>query len=176
MAEATLTRVRTNPIAFAALAVAAGGAATILGAYYFQYVLGYQPCALCLEQRIPYYIAIPLALAVAVGAQFRRMPRDLLLTGLIVVALLMLCDSTLAGYHAGVEWKLWAGPSDCSGPVNDLGGAGGLLDRLKLIRIARCDDAAWRFLGISLAGFNVVITLALGLIAAAGVVVARREG
>jgi disulfide bond formation protein DsbB len=52
---------RTLPVVGAALAIAAVGTATILGAYYFEYVLHYQPCPLCLEQRIPYYVGIPLA-------------------------------------------------------------------------------------------------------------------
>jgi disulfide bond formation protein DsbB len=173
MADATVTPIRSNPIVTAALAVAVGGVATILGAYYFQYVLGYQPCALCLEQRIPFYVAIPFALILAGAVQFRA-PRGLLIAGLIVLALVMLSDTVLAAYHAGVEWKWWPGPTDCSGPVNELGGAGGLLDRLKLIRIARCDDASWRFLGLSLAGYDVLITLALGLVAFRGVVIARR--
>jgi len=70
---------RAAPVAAAALAIAAVGAATILGAYFFEYVLHYQPCPLCLEQRIPYYVAIPLALVVAVAAK-RQAPRPLLIS------------------------------------------------------------------------------------------------
>ncbi|MEA2951336.1 MAG: hypothetical protein QOJ96_856, partial [Alphaproteobacteria bacterium] len=61
--------VRNEPVAAAALAVTLGGMATVLGAWFFQYVLKYQPCPLCLEQRIPYYIVIPLAVVVAALAR-----------------------------------------------------------------------------------------------------------
>ena len=58
---------RSRPAVAAAVVVAAGGAATILGAYFFQYVVGLQPCPLCLDQRIAFYVSIPLAVAVAVA-------------------------------------------------------------------------------------------------------------
>src|SRR5215470_8437706 len=65
---------RFSPAVGSALVVAAGGAATILGAWFFQYVLHYLPCPLCFEQRKPYYVAIPLALVVALAAA-RSAPR-----------------------------------------------------------------------------------------------------
>jgi disulfide bond formation protein DsbB len=65
-----------------------------------------------------------------------------------------------------VEWKWWQGPQECSGALDDLGSAGGLLSKLQSITVVRCDEAAWRFLGLSLAGYNVIISLALAAIAA----------
>ncbi|MEA2992205.1 MAG: hypothetical protein QOD40_1125 [Alphaproteobacteria bacterium] len=156
---------RNEPVAAAALVVALGGMATILGAWFFQYVLKYQPCPLCLEQRIPYYIVIPLAVVVAALA--RSQPKAAR-AGLVAIALIMLWSAGLGAYHAGIEWKLWAGPLECSGAALDLGTAGDLLKRLQTERIVRCDEAAWRFLGISLAGYNVLISLALAAIAALG--------
>ena len=61
------TLARTRPIAAAAVLVAVGGIATILGAWFFQYGLGLKPCPLCYEQRYPYYFAIPLAALVILG-------------------------------------------------------------------------------------------------------------
>jgi disulfide bond formation protein DsbB len=75
-----------------------------------------------------------------------------------------------------VEWKLWAGPLECSGALNDLGTAGNLLERVQTTRIVRCDEAAWRFLGLSLAGYNVLISLALAVIAGAGAWASARYG
>src|SRR5262249_18846745 len=72
----------------------------------------------------------------------------------------------LGVYHAGVEWKWWLGPQECSGALDDLGSAGGLLKKLESISIVRCDEAAWRFLGLSLAGYNAIISLALAAVAA----------
>src|ERR1700678_2139411 len=72
---------RSRPAVAAAVVVAAGGAATILGAYFFQYVVGLQPCPLCLDQRIAFYVSIPLAVAVAVAAG-RDAPRGVAAAGL----------------------------------------------------------------------------------------------
>ena len=161
-----------NPTADAAIAIAVLGAAAILGAYYFQYVLGLVPCPLCLEQRIAYYVAIPLALILAFAA-LRRAPRAPLVGGLVIIALAMLTNAGLGAYHSGVEWKLWAGPADCSGPVSSLGRASDLMQQLRNVQVVRCDDAPWRFLGLSLAGYNVLISLALAGIAIWGAVRTR---
>jgi disulfide bond formation protein DsbB len=163
-----LTLVRTNPAAAAAIAIAVGGAGAILGAWFFQYGLGLKPCPLCLEQRIPYYAAIPLAVIVAVAA-LRQAPRALVTTGLALLALAMLIGAGLGAYHAGVEWKWWAGPIDCSGPLDSLGSTKDLLSDLATISPVRCDEAAWRFLGLSLAGWNVLISLALVAVALWGI-------
>jgi disulfide bond formation protein DsbB len=158
---------RLSPAALAALLVDAGALATILGAYFFQYVLGYAPCPLCLEQRIPYYVAIPLALLVAFAA-LSAAPRTMVRAGLALLTLIMLVSAGLGIYHAGVEWKFWQGPLDCSGPITGFGSASDLFT--KPSGLVRCDDAAWRFLGISLAGYNVLISIVLAAIAAWGVV------
>src|SRR5712691_9462624 len=155
--------IKANHAAAAALVVAAGGAATILGALVFQYGLGLAPCPLCLEQRIPYYVAIPLAIVVAIAA-LRGAPRPLVQAGLGLIALAMLFGAGLALYHAGIEWKWWPGPQDCSGPLTPLGSRG-LLEQLQSVNVVRCDEAPWRFLGLSLAGWNVRISLALAAVA-----------
>jgi disulfide bond formation protein DsbB len=156
-----------NPAVVAALAIAAIAAATLAGAWFFQLVLDIRPCPLCLEQRYAYYLAVPLGLLVAFVAS-RDTPRPLLLAGLGLLLLAALGNAWLGGYHAGVEWKFWQGPTDCSGPVVDLGSAGTLLDRLDKVKVIRCDDVQWRFLGLSLAGYNVLISLLMAAIAAWG--------
>ena len=160
-------RVWREPAALAALVIFLLSAATLLGAWYFQLVLKLPPCPLCLEQRIPYYIVIPLSLLLAIAALVRA-PRALVMAGLLAVAAAMLCGAALAAYHAGVEWRFWPGPTDCSGPVTDFTTKGPLLDQLQSIRVVRCDEAAWRFLGISLAGYNLLISLVLAAIAVSG--------
>jgi disulfide bond formation protein DsbB len=157
----------------AAILVAAGGAAAILGAYFFQYVIGLPPCPLCLEQRIAYYVTVPLAVTLAIAAG-RGAPHRLIAAGLAVVALALLFNSALALFHAGVEWKWWPGPQECSGPLGDLTAGGDLLNQLRSVNIVRCDEAPWRDpLGLlSLAGYNVLISLALAIAAARGAVAA----
>jgi disulfide bond formation protein DsbB len=165
---------RSRPITAAATVVIVAGAATILGAWFFQYVLGLKPCPLCLEQRYPYYFAIPLAVLILLGESVGSR-RKVLIAALAAIALGMLWNAVLGTYHSGVEWKLWAGPRDCSGSLESLGNAGTLLDDLDKISVVRCDEAAWRFLGISLAGYNVLISLALAAVAGWGALTAWRQ-
>jgi disulfide bond formation protein DsbB len=161
----------------AAVLVASVGAATILGAYFFQYVMGLAPCPLCLEQRIAYYVSIPLAVVVAIAAG-RGAPRGVVAAGLGVIALAMLFNAGLALFHAGVEWHWWLGPQECSGPQDVLAPSGDLFNDLSKgsISVVRCDEAAWRdpFGLLSLAGYNVLISLALAAVAAWGAVAGWR--
>ena len=158
------TSASSNPALVAALAVGLIALATLAGAWFFQLVLDIRPCPLCLEQRYAYYLAIPLAVLVAIAAA-RDAPRGLVVAGLVVLALAALANAVLGGYHAGVEWTFWQGPTDCSGPVVDLGKAGSLLERLDTVKVIRCDEVQWRFLGLSLAGYNVLISLLMAAIA-----------
>jgi disulfide bond formation protein DsbB len=167
-------RIRSEPAVIAALVVFAGSAATILGAWYFQYVIKLPPCPLCLEERVPYHIVIPLSLLLAIAAMARA-PRALIVVGFLAIIAAMLVSAGLGAYHAGVEWRWWAGPTDCSGPISDFSAQGSLLDQLKSIHIVRCDEAAWTFLGLSLAGYNVLVSLALVAVAAFGLNAARKE-
>jgi disulfide bond formation protein DsbB len=169
-----LRRIDTQPIKMAALIIAAAGAVTILGAFLFEYALKLAPCPLCLEQRIPYYVAIPLALIVLVAA-FAGAPPWALMAGLALIAAAMLWNAGLGAYHAGIEWQWWAGPQDCSAPISDFGPAGNLLRQLETINVVRCDEAAWRFLGLSLAGWNVLISLGLAAVALGAVLTAARR-
>ena len=141
------------------------GAATIGAAWFFQLKLGYLPCKLCLQQRIPYYVALPVALAgLLVSLTGTRL--GLLRLVLAVLALVFLAGAGLGAYHAGVEWSFWPGPADCggasnSGPLN----AGDLLGAVGSSRVISCTVAAWRLFGISMAGWNALISLTLAGVA-----------
>ena len=156
-----------RPALVAALGIAAVAAATLAGAWFFQLVLDIQPCPLCLEQRYAYYLAVPLALLVAISAA-KDAPRALTVIGLVLLTAAALGNAGLGTYHAGVEWGLWQGPTDCTGTIGGLGSAGGLLDRLDSVKVIRCDEVQWRFLGISLAGYNVLISLLMAALAGWG--------
>jgi disulfide bond formation protein DsbB len=158
----TLALLRRDPPLSAGVIVFVIGLATIGGFFFFEYVLGYPPCPLCLEQRTAFYIAVPLAALLWLGAGHGASYKVLLL-GFLVIAGVMLWNAGLAGYHAGIEWKFWPGPQDCSGPINDFGN--NLLKSLKRISLVRCDQAAWRFLGLSLAGWDVLVSLGLAGVA-----------
>jgi disulfide bond formation protein DsbB len=164
----------SSPALTAALAILVVAAATLAGAWYFQLVLGLQPCPLCLEQRYAYYLSVPLAVLVALAAGLHA-PRSLLIGGLVILTLAALGNAVLGAYHAGVEWKFWAGPSDCTGPVGNLGSAGSLLDRLDTVKVVMCDEVQWKFLGLSLAGYNVLISLLMAAIGVWGVARTARQ-
>ena len=166
MPQAPITSKSLQPTVAASI-VAVGGIAAIAIVYFYQYVIGLRPCTLCLEQRIPYYVAIPLALVVAVLAA-RGAPRGLVRLGLAALILAMLIGAGLGAYHAGIEWKWWPGPTDCTGDIASFGSAGTLLNQIQKTSIVRCDEAAWRFLGLSFAGYNVLSSLTLTAIAALG--------
>ena len=152
----------------AALAVALGAAVTIGGALIFEHVLGYVPCKLCLIQRNPYYIAIPLGLVAAF------LPPRYTRAGLWLLALVFVVSAGRGAYHSGVEWGFFAGPSDCGGGSGaGAGNVGDFLNQLQSTRVVSCTEAAWRVLGLSLAGWNVLISLALAVFAASA---AARKG
>jgi disulfide bond formation protein DsbB len=135
--------------------VAAGVILTALG---FQYIGGYVPCPLCLEQRYAYYAAVPLLfLAMALSSE---MPR---LAALIffIVAVGFLANAGLGVYQAGAEWKFWPGPETCAGAQALPTSAADLMRDLAITQVTRCDEASWRFAGLSFAGWNVVASLFL---------------
>jgi len=158
-----------GPALTASLLVTLIAAVTIAGAWFFQLVLEILPCPLCLEQRYAYYLAIPLGALTAVAARTGA-ARPLLLAGLAILALATLANAGLGAYHSGVEWGFWQGPTECSGPVVNLGNAGDLFSRLDTVKVVRCDEVQWRFLGLSLAGYNVLISLLMAAIAGWGFV------
>ena len=130
--------------------------ATILGAWGFEYA-GYPPCELCLKQRIAYYIVVPLSLIIAfVGPSNPKLLR----TGLVVLGLIMLGSCIFGIYHAGVEWKFWAGPTTCTGG----GDFTSVLPDLSKPAVM-CDQPAIRILGLSLAGWNAVVSAITSFIA-----------
>jgi disulfide bond formation protein DsbB len=89
-------RIRAEPLASAAAAVAIVGVATIAGAYFFQYVLGLPPCPLCLEQRVAYYVSIPLAAMILLGLSVGA-SRKVLLLAFLAIAAAMLWNAGLVG-------------------------------------------------------------------------------
>lgn len=142
--------------------------AVITAAWGFELIGGYKPCPLCLQQRYAYYFAIP-ASAVALALAYQGQVRWAQLL-LILCALAYILNTALGVYHSGVEWHWWQGPSGCAGgDLESLSlNPGQLLSRLKETKVIRCDEAPWSFLGLSFAGYNVLISLGLATLALAG--------
>jgi disulfide bond formation protein DsbB len=145
--------------------------AAILGALGFEHIGGYLPCHLCLLQRTPYYVGVPVGagtvLAVAIAA-----PRLLVVALFAIFAALMLYGAGLAVYHAGVEWGFWQGPASCA-PSIGVSSAADMLSQLEQ-HAPSCTDAALRILGLSFAGWNALVSALLVVLGAAGARMAWR--
>ena len=133
--------------------LAAGGSGALLaGAFAFQYLGGLAPCELCLWQRWPHGAATGLgAAALLVGG----------VIWLLLGALAALATAGIGVFHTGVEYGWWEGPSTCSG--GDIGtmSTQDLVDQILNAPLIRCDEVAWSMLGLSMASWNAVISLAL---------------
>lgn len=142
------------------LAAAFAAAAMLAIAHAFQTFGHLLPCELCLKQRDVYWLALALGLAgFALGAALRR--PVILIGASALLGLVFLAGAGVAAYHAGVEWKWWPGPQVCTGGAKV--GAAALADLLSGAKVSapRCDQAAWRWLGLSMAGWNALISLGL---------------
>jgi len=126
--------------------------AVLLGAFGFQYIGGLAPCHLCLLERYPHGIAFGLGVVV-----FFLPNRWLYLAG----GLLLLYGTGLAFYHVGVEQHWWVGPTSCtSQSISGLSTAQ-LMDQILAAPLVRCDEIPWSLFGISMAGWNGLISLGL---------------
>ncbi len=145
-----------------ALIATLGSAAILLGAYGFQHIGGMPPCKMCLWQRWPHATAIVIGLIILLTRQMR-----LAWLG----AFASLTTAGIGMYHVGVEQSWWEGPTSCtsSGVANM--NAEDLLNQILAAPLVRCDDIAWQMAGISMAGWNVIISLGL---VAVWVMAARR--
>ena len=147
----------------AALFVLVVSFATITGAWIFEWA-GYAPCDLCLKQRWAYYTGVPLALLAVVAAFFQQRGMAIPLLGLLGVV--FVASAVFGAYHAGVEWKFWEGPAGCTGAMPQKAlSMDDFRKQLETVRVVRCDEVAIRIFGLSLAGWNAVISLVLAGVA-----------
>jgi disulfide bond formation protein DsbB len=152
-----------------ALLVSAGMLAT---AHIFQW-MGYAPCPLCLRQREVYWAALAIGVLAYVPVRTGRLGLPVLN---LLLAAVFAAGLVVAGFHAGIEWKWWPGPASCSGlgagPV-DAGDLAALLEGTATVRAPACEEAAWRMLGLSMAGWNALVSA--GLAAISLVFAARKD-
>ena len=157
-----------HPLLAPSVVVTLGMAVVVGSALGFEHIGGYIPCALCLLQRNPYYIGIPLGILTILSVVL-KLPASVTRTLLVLIGLLMLVGGGMGIYHAGVEWKFWEGPASCSvSAAGVAAGAGNVLDQLNSVKGPSCTDATLRVFGLSFAGWNVLTSLALAAIAFAG--------
>ncbi len=127
----------------------------IAGAYVSEYGFGLYPCEMCWWQRYAHFVAIALALL-----STRVAPRALL----PFAALAIMISGLIGLFHAGVEYGWWEGVTGCANAAGVSGGAGGdPLEAIMNAPLVRCDEAPWRLLGVSLAGWNALLSFFAGL-------------
>ena len=136
---------------------------TVLG---FQHIGGYVPCELCYLQRKPYYyLAMPAGFLALLFSMFFQ-PALVVRVLLLLAFLGLVATAGIGAYHSGVEWGFWPGPDSCGAAVDGLTkNAGNLLSSLANTKPPSCNEAAGRFLGVSFAGWNVVVSLILAAFA-----------
>jgi disulfide bond formation protein DsbB len=86
----------------------------------------------------------------------------------VALALIFVASAVFGAYHAGVEWGFWTGPTECTGALDRAASVSDFLKQLETVKAVRCDSAALRILGLSLAGWNAVISVGLVVLAALG--------
>ncbi|WEJ98619.1 MAG: disulfide bond formation protein B [Candidatus Sphingomonas phytovorans] len=133
-------------------------AALMAGALGSQFIGGLFPCEMCHWQRWPHYTAIVLAAAAFVvpGALAKR-------ALVAAAAIAILVSGGIGVFHAGVEYHWWQGITACSTTMQGSGGSvADMLKRIMDAPVVRCDVAQWSLFGISLAGFNAILSLTGG--------------
>ncbi|MGB7241911.1 MAG: disulfide bond formation protein B [Sulfitobacter sp.] len=137
------------------IAATFGSAGLLLGAFVFQHFGGLAPCKMCIWQRYPHGIAI------FAGIVAFFLPMTL---WLLIGAASAATTAAIGFYHVGVEQGWWQGPTTCtSGPIDGLS-ADDLLDQILAAPLVRCDDIPWQMLGISMAGWNGILSAGLTVI------------
>ncbi|MDB5537691.1 MAG: Periplasmic thiol:disulfide oxidoreductase DsbB, required for DsbA reoxidation [Devosia sp.] len=129
----------------------------IAGAWGSQLFGGLVPCELCLEQRMAYYWGLPVLAAILLT--WNRLPLAVWYLAMAIATAIFAWGAFMGAYHAGVEWGFWPGPTACTGT-----GIGEIsfdaLSDLNSARVVPCDVVQFRFLGISLAGYNALVMVA----------------
>ncbi len=142
-------------------------AAAALGGALALQKAGYAPCELCLKERIPYYLGIPVALLTAMAVRLRL--RQAAISGFALLILIFIASTALGFFHAGVEWKFWPGPAECSGAMAAPVKIEDFLQQLDRVAVVRCDAISLRILGLSLSVWNGLMSVMLVALGNVGV-------
>lgn len=121
------------------------------GALISQYGFGLYPCEMCMWQRWPHLAAIVIAVTALL---LKNQPWSWLLT--VGAALAIMASGFIGGFHAGVEYGWWEGITSCA---TDLGSSDDLMGSIMSAPLVRCDVAPWSLFGISLAGYNFLLSV-----------------
>lgn len=165
----------TQPARWPFIALIAS-AALLAGAHVFE-AMGYEPCLLCLRQREIHWVALTVA-AIGAAILWRWPDRRFMSAVNAALGAIFLTSAVVAGYHAGVEYGFWPGPAACAVSGGGAAMSGGdILAALEgPVRMPSCSEAPWSLLGISMAGYNALISALLTLGSAIAAIGAERIG
>ena len=152
--------------------ISLGSLGVLAVVFAFEHFMGLAPCPLCLNQRIAFYLAVPLGLLAALSATKKQ---SLSTVSFIVLTLIFLANSAYGGYHAGIEWDYWPGPASCAGNTFEVTNVEELIVSLEKGAPPSCSEAPWRLFGLSLAGYNMLTSLSLALLAGFPILYGRQE-
>jgi disulfide bond formation protein DsbB len=147
------------------LIMAGGSLLLLLGAWAFQYIWHYDPCALCYDQRHIHMAVIALGLATGLALMLKPTLARFAPWPVFAIALVLLYSAGFSAWHAGIEYGWWAGPATCTSTgITEVN----IADVLATINGERpsvmCDEAAWTLLGISMAGYNALISTGMAVV------------
>jgi len=129
----------------------------LISAYFIQYSLGYQPCKLCIYERIPYFLSIFLLIAILLNLKYRKIT-------LLILSIVFLCGAFLSFYHFGIEQGFFSELSTCKADSSlDSLSKEQLLNELNKT-IVSCKDVDFKIIGLSLASINTIFSLVLSAI------------
>ena len=129
----------------------------VIFVHYLEYI-GFTPCQLCIYQRWPWYLIIFLSL-ISIFYNKKIYPYNK-----FIIFMLFFGSAAYAGWHAGIEWAFWEGPTTCATGNNKIESHDNLLENIQSIQsFVSCNEAGFRFLGISLAGYNFISSLIMSI-------------
>lgn len=125
------------------------------------------PCPLCLRQREVYWAALAIALPATLWALFSRASRGTPRISAFLLLVVFGASAITAGFHMGGEYGWWSLPASCAGITGgiDLDGLRALATgTARESRIVACDAVTWTFAGLSMAGWNTLISIVLAVL------------
>lgn len=135
------------------------GAMMLITAYGFEHIGGLMPCRMCYWQRIPHAVVIALPILLMLIGRRHAVWLAVGAGGIMFIS------ASLGFWHSGVEWGILPGPTGCSGNIDFSGNVSAVLDGLLKTKTIRCDEVPWSFLGLSMAGWNFIISACVAIYA-----------
>ncbi len=139
--------------------------AMLLGAWGFEYIGHYEPCALCYDQRYIHMAVIALGLLSGILLSVKPTLARFASYTIFLVSAVLVYSAAFSGWHAGIEYGWWAGPASCTtGTLNNVDPESIMRALTGDLHPPMCDEATWTLFGISMAGYNALISAGMAAV------------